>query len=157
MADCLFCKIIAGEIPSSKVYEDEFCYAFKDINPQAPVHILVIPKKHLASIDEIDCENSLYVAKIFQVIPSIAKSAGLVNGYRVVSNCGDDACQSIRVDNLDDYTGDNLLFYFAINCITHNCGNELGFTVAVDGRHPAGGERERRCRYVAEPAAGGRG
>ena len=96
MTDCLFCKIIAGEIPSSKVYEDEFCYAFKDINPQAPVHILVVPKKHLASVDEIDCENSIYVSKIFQVIPSIAKNAGLLNGYRVVSNCGDDACQSVK-------------------------------------------------------------
>ncbi len=96
MTDCLFCKIIAGDIPSAKVYEDEFCYAFKDINPQAPVHILVIPKKHISSADEVNSENSIYVAKIFQVIPEIAKNVGLSNGYRIVSNCGDDACQSVK-------------------------------------------------------------
>lgn len=96
MSDCLFCKIIAGDIPSSKVYEDEFCYAFKDINPQAPVHILVIPKKHMASANEIDAENSIYVAKIFQAIPAIARDACLTNGYRIVSNCGDDACQTVK-------------------------------------------------------------
>lgn len=96
MENCLFCKIIAGDIPSSKVYEDESCFAFKDINPQAPVHILVVPKKHIASVDEITAENSVYVSKIFEVIPLIAKEAGLTNGYRVVSNCGDDACQSVK-------------------------------------------------------------
>lgn len=96
MADCLFCKIIAGEIPSSKVYEDEYCYAFKDIAPQAPVHILVIPKIHVSSADEITAENSIYVAKIFEVIPKIAESCGLSNGYRIVSNCGEDACQSVK-------------------------------------------------------------
>lgn len=96
MENCLFCKIIAGEIPSAKVYEDEKCYAFKDINPQAPVHILVVPKAHIASVDEITVENSEYVAKIFEAIPAIAKNAGLTNGYRVVSNCGDDACQTVK-------------------------------------------------------------
>ena len=96
MENCLFCKIIAGEIPSAKVYEDEKCYAFKDINPQAPVHILVVPKAHIASVDEITVENSEYVAKIFEAIPAIAKDAGLTNGYRVVSNCGDDACQTVK-------------------------------------------------------------
>lgn len=96
MENCLFCKIIAGEIPSAKVYEDEKCYAFKDINPQAPVHILVVPKAHIASVDEITDENSSYVARIFEVIPDIAKNAGLTNGYRVVSNCGDDACQTVK-------------------------------------------------------------
>ena len=96
MENCLFCKIIAGEIPSAKVYEDEKCYAFKDINPQAPVHILVVPKAHIASVDEITAENSEYVAKIFEAIPAIAKNAGLTNGYRVVSNCGDDACQTVK-------------------------------------------------------------
>ena len=73
---CLFCKIIEGEIPSKKVYEDEYCYAFHDINPQAPVHILVVPKVHIASADEINEENSVYVAKIFEAIPEIAKSEG---------------------------------------------------------------------------------
>ncbi len=96
MENCLFCKIINGEIPSSKVYEDEKCYAFKDINPQAPVHILVVPKAHIASVDEIAASNSEYVARIFEVIPEIAKAAGLTNGYRVVSNCGDDACQTVK-------------------------------------------------------------
>lgn len=94
--ECLFCKIIAGEIPSSKVYENEHVYAFKDINPQAPVHILVVPKVHIASADEISAENSAYVAKIFEAIPAIAKEAGLSNGYRVVTNCGADACQSVK-------------------------------------------------------------
>ena len=94
--DCLFCKIIAGEIPSKKVYEDEYVYAFHDIAPQAPTHILVIPKLHLASADEVSGENSIYVAKIFESIPKIAADAGLVGGYRVITNCGADACQSVK-------------------------------------------------------------
>ena len=94
--DCLFCKIIEGVIPSSKVYEDDTVLAFNDINPAAPVHILVIPKKHMASADEVNGENSIYVAKIFEAIPKIAKSAELSNGYRVITNCGEDACQSVK-------------------------------------------------------------
>ncbi len=94
--DCLFCKIISGDIPSSKVYEDENIYAFYDINPQAPVHVLVIPKQHICCIDKISEENSAVVAKIFEKIPEIAKSCGITNGYRVVSNCGDDACQTVK-------------------------------------------------------------
>jgi len=94
--DCLFCKIIAGDIPSSKVYEDEYVYAFNDINPQTPVHILVVPKTHICCADAIDAENSVYVAKIFEAVPKIAASAGLKNGYRVITNCGDDACQSVK-------------------------------------------------------------
>ena len=94
--DCIFCKIIAGEIPSSKVYEDEYCYAFRDINPQTPVHVLVVPKKHIASADEINAENSRFVAAIFEAIPKIAAAEGLVNGYRVITNCGDDACQTVK-------------------------------------------------------------
>ena len=94
--DCLFCKIIDGQIPSSKVYEDEYVFAFKDIHPQTPVHILVIPKLHLASADEVNGENSVYVAKIFEAIPKIASEAGLTGGYRVITNCGDDACQSVK-------------------------------------------------------------
>ena len=92
--DCIFCKIIKGDIPSSKVYEDELVYAFRDINPQAPTHILVIPKEHLPSVDAITAENSRLVAHSFEVIPQIAKAENLANGYRVVSNCGDDARQS---------------------------------------------------------------
>ena len=94
--DCIFCKIIAGEIPSKKAYEDDTMLAFHDINPQAPVHILVIPKTHIPSVDGITAENSAVVAKIFEKIPEIAAAAGLTNGYRVISNCGDDACQSVK-------------------------------------------------------------
>lgn len=94
--DCLFCKIIAGDIPSKKAYEDNDMLAFYDINPQAPVHILVIPKTHIPSVDGITADNAEIVAKIFTKIPEIAKSAGIVNGYRVISNCGDDACQSVK-------------------------------------------------------------
>ncbi len=94
--DCLFCEIIKGNIPSRRAYEDEYCYAFYDINPQAPTHILVVPKCHVASMDGIDEGNSQYVAKIFEAIPRIAKEAGLTNGYRVISNCGDDACQTVK-------------------------------------------------------------
>ena len=87
--DCVFCKIISGEIPSKKVYEDEHVLAFWDIKPAAPVHVLVIPKQHIASAAEITPENSAVVARIFEVIPKIARELGLDNGFRVVSNCGD--------------------------------------------------------------------
>ena len=93
---CLFCKIAAGEIPSTKVYEDDLVLAFRDINPMAPTHILVIPKAHIPSVDGITAENSQLVAHIFEVIPAIAKAEGLENGYRVVSNCGPDAGQSVH-------------------------------------------------------------
>ena len=96
MSNCLFCKIIAGEIPSTKVYEDETVLAFRDIAPQAPTHILVIPKAHIGSVAEITAENSGVVAHIFEVIPAIAKAEGLENGYRVVSNCGEHGCQSVK-------------------------------------------------------------
>ena len=94
--DCLFCKILAGEIPSAKVYENEWVYAFRDINPQAPVHVLVIPKTHIPSADAISAENSALVAKIFEAIPVIAAGEGLSNGYRVLTNCGEDGCQSVK-------------------------------------------------------------
>jgi histidine triad (HIT) family protein len=96
MSNCLFCKIIAGDIPSTKVYEDETVLAFRDIAPQAPTHILVIPKAHIASVAEINGENSAVVAHIFEVIAKIAKAEGLENGYRVVSNCGDHAGQTVH-------------------------------------------------------------
>ena len=95
MSDCLFCKIINGEIPSAKVYEDGLCYAFRDIAPMAPTHILVVPKCHIPSVDDITAENSAVVAHIFEVIPQITKAEGLSNGYRVVSNCGSDAGQTV--------------------------------------------------------------
>ena len=95
--DCLFCKIAAGEIPSTKVYEDETVYAFRDINPQAPVHVVIIPKKHVASsADEITAANSGTIAALFEAIPKVAKAAGLTGGYRIVNNCGPDACQSVQ-------------------------------------------------------------
>lgn len=93
--DCLFCKIIQGDIPSTKVYEDEQVYAFRDINPQAPTHILVIPKTHIDSVNGISEDNSGVVAHIFEVIPKIAAAEGLTGGYRVVSNCGSDAGQTV--------------------------------------------------------------
>lgn len=93
--DCLFCKIIAGDIPSTKVYEDDKILAFRDINPQAPTHILVIPKVHISGCDGVTEENSGVVAHIFEVIPQIAGAEGLENGYRVVSNCGPDAGQTV--------------------------------------------------------------
>ena len=96
MSDCLFCKIVAGDIPSTKVYEDEKILAFRDIAPQAPCHVLVIPKRHIADVNGITAENSAIVAHIFQVIPQIAKAEGLENGYRVVSNCGSDAGQTVQ-------------------------------------------------------------
>ena len=96
MSDCLFCKIIAGSIPSTKVYEDETVLAFRDIAPQAPTHVLVVPKAHMASVNDITAENSAVVSHIFDVIPQIAKAAGLDGGYRVVSNCGADAGQTVH-------------------------------------------------------------
>ncbi len=93
---CLFCKIVAGQIPSTKVYEDETVLAFRDINPQAPTHILVIPKAHIPSVDAVTAENAGLVAHIFEVIPAIAAAEGLKNGYRVVSNCGPDAGQTVK-------------------------------------------------------------
>ena len=94
--DCLFCKIAAGEIPSKKAFENENVYAFYDIAPQAPVHVLVIPKAHSPSMDGVSAENSALVAEIFENIPKIARDAGITNGYRVISNCGEDACQSVH-------------------------------------------------------------
>ena len=96
MSNCLFCKIVAGEIPSTKVYEDDLVLAFRDIAPQAPTHILVIPKAHIGSVAEITAENSAVVAHIFEVIPQIARAEGLDGGFRVVSNCGDDAGQTVK-------------------------------------------------------------
>lgn len=94
--DCIFCKIANGEIPSTKVYEDDTVIAFNDLEPQAPVHILVIPKQHITSMADITGENSAVVAHIFEVISQIAKEKGLDDGFRVVSNCGESAGQSVK-------------------------------------------------------------
>lgn len=95
MNDCLFCKIIAGDIPSNKVYEDEHVYAFRDINPQAPVHVLIVPKEHVCCADAITAENSALVAHVFEAVPQIAKAEGLTGGYRVINNCGEDGGQTV--------------------------------------------------------------
>ena len=94
--DCIFCSIIKGDIPSKKVYEDEICYAFLDINPQAPIHCLVVPKAHMASLNDIDDENAATVAHIMTVIPRIAVALGAEGGYRVVTNIGENGCQSVK-------------------------------------------------------------
>lgn len=95
MDDCLFCKIIAGEIPSKKLYEDDQCFAFHDISPQAPVHFLVIPKKHIKSAEELTDKDADVVGHIFLVIRNLAKELGLKDGYRIVNNCGTDGGQTV--------------------------------------------------------------
>ena len=94
--DCIFCKIANGEIPATKVYEDDTVVAFNDLEPQAPTHILIIPKMHIASADEINEANSAVVAHIFEVAAKIAKEKGLSNGYRIVNNCGADGGQTVK-------------------------------------------------------------
>lgn len=96
MSDCIFCKIVDGSIPSKKVYEDEKILAFCDLEPQAPVHVLVIPKEHICCTDAVNEENVGNIAHIFTKIPEITKSLGLTNGYRIVNNCGEDGCQSVK-------------------------------------------------------------
>lgn len=94
--DCIFCKIANGEIPSTKVYEDDTVLAFKDINPQAPVHIVIIPKQHICCAAEITPDNSAVVAHVFEVIALLSKQLGLENGFRVINNCGDDGGQTVK-------------------------------------------------------------
>lgn len=94
--DCLFCSILKGDIPSTKVYEDETVYAFRDINPQAPTHVLVIPKEHISSADAVNEENCQAVANVLKAIPIIAKAEGLEKGYRVITNVGEHGCQSVK-------------------------------------------------------------
>lgn len=96
MNDCVFCKIVQGEIPSNKVYEDDKILSFKDLNPEAPVHVLIIPKKHIASLTEVNEEDAEIIAHIFKTIPKIVKDLGIdKDGYRVVSNCGEFGGQSV--------------------------------------------------------------
>ena len=93
--DCLFCKIVNGEIPSTKIYEDRWVYAFEDIAPQAPFHAIIIPKEHIASAAEIDEENSHLMAAVFEAVAKIAKEYNLEKGFRVVNNCGEDGGQTV--------------------------------------------------------------
>ena len=94
--DCIFCAIAKGDIPSKVAYEDDFVFAFYDIAPQAPVHILVIPKNHISSVDALDESCADVIARVMLAIPKVARSAGLENGYRVISNVGEDGCQSVK-------------------------------------------------------------
>ncbi len=96
MSDCLFCRIIAGDIPSAKVFEDEKTYAFRDINPMMPTHVLVVPRQHLSALDEADQAADDVLAACLRTCAKVAKLEGLTGGFRVVSNCGDDACQSVH-------------------------------------------------------------
>lgn len=95
--DCIFCKILKGEIPSKKVYENEYVYAFYDINPLAPVHVIIISKEHIESVNKVDETNSNYIAKVFEAIPVIAKELGLKEeGYRVITNIGENGGQTVK-------------------------------------------------------------
>lgn len=94
--DCLFCNIVKGQIPSEKVYEDNDVYAFKDVNPEAPVHILIIPKRHIKSVDELEETDKELVGHIFLVAKKLAKENKLENGYRLVSNIGEEGGQSVK-------------------------------------------------------------
>ncbi len=96
MENCLFCKIVAGDIPSTKVYEDELCYAFRDIAPQAKVHILLVPKKHIGSLAEATEGDSALLGHLALTAAKIAQSEGLANGYRVITNIGEDGAQSVK-------------------------------------------------------------
>ena len=94
--DCLFCKIIKGEIPSSTVFENDAVYAFRDINPQMPTHVLLVPKKHVTSLDEAAVLPDADLLECIRSLSVVAKQEGLTGGYRVISNCGNDACQTVH-------------------------------------------------------------
>ena len=94
--DCIFCNIINGNIPSTKVYEDEFVTVFNDLNPQMPVHVLIVPKKHIASANDIDENDAELIGKVFLAAKKIAAQLGLENGYRIINNCGEDAGQTVK-------------------------------------------------------------
>ena len=112
--DCLFCKIVAGEIPSKKVYEDDYVYAFYDINPVAPMHVLVIPKKHYESILEIDDNDMDIIGHIHKVIKQIVTEKGYdKTGFRIINNCGDDGCQEVKHIHFHILAGKKLNWYDA--------------------------------------------
>lgn len=96
MDNCLFCKIIAGQIPSAKVYEDDKVFAFRDINPQAPVHVLVVPKKHMKNVTECTCEDTELAGYVLKACVKVAQQEGLDGGFRLITNNGKDACQSVE-------------------------------------------------------------
>ena len=97
MEDCIFCKIINGDIPSNKIYEDDKVYAFNDINPEAPIHFLVIPKEHIESVNSVNENNADVIAHIFKVINKLVVDLGVAEkGYRIVNNCGEDGGQTVK-------------------------------------------------------------
>ena len=97
MSDCIFCKIINKEIPSTVVYEDEEILAFRDINPVTPIHVLVIPKKHISNLNEVEPKDEAVIGRIYTVIKEIAKKEGIAEkGYRVIVNCGEDGGQEVQ-------------------------------------------------------------
>lgn len=96
MGDCIFCKIAAGELGTPFLYEDDQVVAFRDINPVAPVHILVIPKRHIPSVDDVTEADNLLIGHIFQVIRQLAENENLKNGYRIVNNCGEEGGQTVH-------------------------------------------------------------
>ena len=108
MDNCLFCKIIEGKIPSAKVYEDDKVYAFRDINPQAPVHVLLVPKKHYANVCECAREDADLAGSMLKKCADIAESEGLKNGFRLITNNGPDACQSVQHMHLHILGGEQL-------------------------------------------------
>ncbi|HHT17022.1 MAG TPA: histidine triad nucleotide-binding protein [Papillibacter sp.] len=108
MSDCIFCKIAAGEIPSNKLYEDEFVVAFHDISPQAPVHFLVIPREHIPGAAAVTPDNSRLIARCFEVIAMLAQRENLAGGFRVITNNGQDACQSVHHLHFHVLAGKNL-------------------------------------------------
>ncbi len=96
MSDCIFCKIVAGEIPSDIIYEDDNIIVFNDIDPRAPIHVLIVPKKHIASLDDVTSEDEIILGKLLGTVKEIAKKLGLENGYRIVNNCGEDGLQTVQ-------------------------------------------------------------
>ncbi|MBW6408509.1 histidine triad nucleotide-binding protein [Clostridium weizhouense] len=109
MGDCIFCKIIKGDIPSKKIYEDEFVYAFYDINPEAPTHFLVIPKEHIESVNMLNEKNINVISHIFKTIKKLAKELGISEkGYRIVNNCGEDGGQTVNHMHFHVLGGRNL-------------------------------------------------
>ncbi len=106
--DCVFCKIIDGEIPSNKVYEDDYLVAFKDLNPQAPVHILIVPKKHIACVNDLTPDDEQLVGKVFLAAKKIAKELGIESGYRIINNCGKDAGQTVMHLHFHMLAGKNM-------------------------------------------------
>lgn len=110
MEECIFCKIIRGEIPSSKVYEDEEISIFKDVAPAAKIHLLCVPKDHFASLSELNCERAALLGRIFQKIARLKDSLGLQNGYRLVINQGEDAGQTVPHLHIHLLGGEKLSF-----------------------------------------------